>query len=250
MIVLLKKNSMMPILKPYKLIWRPNKKNSFTMASDPIYSSDRYLFLNAYYLLENDLKKIFEYVYPSSNNKDTYSHRIYELLLRASTEFESNSKSILKANGYSMSGHLNITDYYKLNASSKLSDYEIKINIWDTTPLIIKPFDEWNTSHTLTWYKEYNLVKHDRHENFQKANFLNLINAVGATFIILYSQFDFQAINQNNSSSSLNYDNDRFASINNNLFSIKAPQWLDSEYYDFTWDTIKSTSNPFDNFTF
>ena len=47
-----------------------------------------------------DLNEIFDFVEPSNDNTSVYSHRIYELLLRAATEFESNCKGILKANGY------------------------------------------------------------------------------------------------------------------------------------------------------
>jgi hypothetical protein len=243
----------MSILKPYKLIWRPNKNGSaFKICSDPVYSSDRFFFLNSYYLLEKDLKEIFEFVYPTLNNKDTYSHRIYELFLRACTEFESNSKNILNSNGYISPNTLRIFDYFKINKSSKLSEYEIKINIWDGPPTIIKPFSSWTDTKfaPLNWYQDYNLAKHDRHNNFQKANFMNLINSVGAVLIILYSQYSFLALNQYNNVSMYDQNDDGFSSTDQNLFSVKSPTWSDSDMYDFNWESIKASANPFDNFAF
>ena len=49
---------------------------------------------------ELDFKKVFEYIEPSDINLEVYSHRLYELLLRAATECETNFTSILKDNDY------------------------------------------------------------------------------------------------------------------------------------------------------
>lgn len=59
------------------------------------------------------IKKHETYIEPSDDNKDTYSHRIYELYLRTCTEFEANAKFILKSNGYNNAKR--ILDYWKLN---------------------------------------------------------------------------------------------------------------------------------------
>ena len=48
-----------------------------------------------------DLNALYDYIEPSDDNLGVFSHRIYELLLRAATEFEANCKGILKAKGYS-----------------------------------------------------------------------------------------------------------------------------------------------------
>jgi len=69
----------------------------------------------------------------TDGNQNVYSHRLYEMLLRTCTEFENNCKGILKDNGY-VSQNLNIKDYYKINAASKLNEYEIKLNVWSPCP--------------------------------------------------------------------------------------------------------------------
>ena len=76
------------------------------------YAEDRISFIRAFHILSSDLIKLIDFIEPCDSNKFTYSHRIYELYLRASTEFESNCKAILKANGYIFEGNLNITDYF------------------------------------------------------------------------------------------------------------------------------------------
>ena len=48
--------------------------------------------LGAFRLLLRDYEHLLEYVHPDHANMHVYSHRTYELLLRASTEFESISK--------------------------------------------------------------------------------------------------------------------------------------------------------------
>jgi hypothetical protein len=58
--------------------------------ADPRYANDRLELWRAYMLLEKDLLRLFEYVEPTDNNIQTYSHRTYELFLRAATEFETN----------------------------------------------------------------------------------------------------------------------------------------------------------------
>ena len=50
----------------------------------------------------------------------------------------------------------------------------------------IKPLNNWNKKETanLFWWKGYNKVKHSRTENFEKGNFENLLNALGALYLL------------------------------------------------------------------
>lgn len=116
--------------KPYRRIIRPFTlsedgysvgvlDDSYLMDSD--YVPDRVTLIRAYNTIERDLVRLFEYVEPADANLATYSHRVYELLLRACTEFEANCKGILNANAYAKSGNWNIADYYRINSSSRLS---------------------------------------------------------------------------------------------------------------------------------
>ena len=184
--------------KPYYRITRPNKSGRWvnhienTYILDNRYVDDRFSPIRVFHILASDLLKAFEFIEPCDDNRETYSHRIYELLLRASTEFESNCKAILDANGYTKSGNLNIIDYHKINRASRLSEYELYFNIWKPKPLLLKPFLEWNhpVFNPLSWYQDYNQVKHNRDKKFRLANVNNLMNAIAGLFIIIYSQFN------------------------------------------------------------
>mgnify|MGYP003394033597 CR=1 FL=1 len=133
----------MTIIEPYKRIIRPFfGKSSFEYSNgvnsslgdshilDSRYASDRISLIRAYHILEKDLVSLFDFIEPSDGNSKVFSHRIYELFLRASTEFEANCKGILNSNNYQSKNDFNICDYYKLNSWCKLSEYEIKLSIW------------------------------------------------------------------------------------------------------------------------
>jgi hypothetical protein len=100
----------MSLAKPYFRIWREGENTVFDdemwcpYISDPRYCQERTSLCRAYKMLERDLEHLFEYIEPCDANNSTYSHRTFELMLRASTEFEANCKGILLANGYSSAG--------------------------------------------------------------------------------------------------------------------------------------------------
>ncbi len=202
----------MSIVKPYYRIWRPVKdydwgKANFHFGDDnePKPTLD-YLYDNRFAnqqekksliiatrLIMRDLNEIFDFVEPSNDNTSVYSHRIYELLLRAATEFESNCKGILKANGYTGPREEKdwcVKDYFKISGAARLSEYRITFERW-ATDQIYTPFTEWNPSRreTLSWYDAYNKVKHDRFTNFTMANLDNLVKAVAGLLCILHAQY-------------------------------------------------------------
>ena len=231
------------IAKPYYRIFRSNQ-NYDAYISDKRYAPDRYFLCRAYSILEQELIKIFEYVEPIDGNKNVFSHRIYELLLLACTEFESNCKLILRANEYNGNrSNLGIKDYWKIERATKLSQYQIRLNIWSSPTNIMRPFREWVNSHSLSWYQDYNSVKHDRFNNFSKANFWNSIQAVAAVFAILYAQFSYYIFNPYNESDSSTTDTDGFIYGERTLFSIKPfDSWPQDEHYVLSW--------PLDNIEF
>ncbi len=91
-------------------------------------SSDHYI--RAFLLLQDDLKKLFQYIEPSDTNLNTYSFRIHELLLRTCVEVEANFKAILKENGYKKSDKWTRHDYKKIEESHFLSKYKVKYPFW------------------------------------------------------------------------------------------------------------------------
>lgn len=249
----------MSLNKPFKKIIRPfiddnylkSTENTYLLDSD--YSNERTSSIRAFEIIIKDYLDILDYIEPNDNNENAYSHRIYKLFLRTCTEFESNCKSILSANQFSKTDRWNILDYYKINKAAKLSEYELHLNIWNPNIKILQPFIDWNspTPVSLSWYKAYNNVKHDRNNNFPEANLKNLTLAISGLFTILFSQyftFSFDSF-QNNISHTT--DNHGFKYTSKSIFKIKLPTtWPETEKYDFDWNTIKTSHHKFDIFNF
>lgn len=251
----------MKLSQPYKRIIRPfslpdhyvsGYSAQTTYIADDRYAADRYEIIRAYHILEKDVIGLFEYIEPSDANLNTYSYRIYELLLRASTEFELNARKILTSNGYTRPGNWNVTDYFKINAATRLSEYRLFINIWANGKKEITPFTQWSVGHVLGWYQDYNAVKHSRHDEFSKASFDNLLKAVAAVFSIVFAQFHMFVFSQYQPTMEYHLNDDTLElSSANTLFSLILPQtWTEPEMYEFEWGTLKDSAQPFQNYTF
>lgn len=245
----------MSVTTPYKRIFRPMLSGiAEDYVEDSRYAPDMYSFIHSYHLIEQDLKVLFDYVSPNTANNAVFSHRIYELFFRACTELENSATTILRENGYphpTPPKFWNIKDYFKINKAMALDKYEVRIGMWENGPLILRPFDNWNTTtySPLTWYQDYNSVKHDRTLNFRLAKLENLLNASAGILVVLYAQFGQQAFNPYQSVG-VTSTNGRFESVIGSLFEIKPPAWTNAEKYDFDWNVLKAQVNPFQNFTF
>ena len=202
------------ILKPFHRICRPFVNGDYlqniesTYLTDSRYAPDAIDYIRGYHLLEKELIRLFEFVEPADANLKCYSHQLYALFLRASTEFEANAKAVLQANGYLKSGNWNISDYHKLNAATRLSDYSIRIPIWNGTHRTIQPFASWQTGHSLNWYQAYNDVKHSRFAKFDCASLENVVTAVAAVFAVVFSQFHIFTFDPHHPVLMFNIDND------------------------------------------
>src|SRR2546426_354380 len=150
----------MPITKPYYRTIRQFVNGNYVVYPyneyiiHPSYAANPENYIRAFELIQKDLLALFESIEPADQNLPTYSFRIHELLMRACMELEANFKAILKANTCSKpAGKLNITDYFKINKSHYLSDYEVRLPYWTGTTAVWKPFDEWivNASSTRPW---------------------------------------------------------------------------------------------------
>ena len=213
------------------------------------------MLIRAYHIIENELIDLFNYIEPHDRNLKTFSHKTYELLLRASTEFETNCRSILTDNNYRKSPEdMNIIDYNKINISSKLSEYSVIMETWSSGEKTFIPFKDWTVSgKNLGWYQSYNYVKHNRNTKFREASFSNLLNAVAGLFVVLFSQFFVSVFNPYQTDvSGFNFKlNDGSIYGDASLFRINCPKtWTDSDKYDFLWHDIKGKRKPFACFNF
>lgn len=245
---------MPPLNKPYYRIFRPGIQRTFTEnLYDTMYADDRVSLIRSFYLLLDDLITLFEYIEPTDPNLLVFSHRTYELFLRAATEFETNCKRILQAHNYNRADGRNwdINDYKKVNSATKLNEYKVEWLLWRDSPKFIEPFIEWPAQ--LSWYRSYNTVKHDRHHSFAEASLENLLKSVSAVFVLLYSQFGIHVFNRTKGQTFM-YDSDdvlgRYTTDDSFLAIYSPISWSNDEKYDFDWNLLKTQPAPFQTFTF
>ncbi|WP_172746599.1 hypothetical protein [Neorhizobium sp. T25_13] len=218
----------------------------------PKFSSDALHYLRAFEVIQKDVINLFDYIEPDEVNKDTYSFRIHELMLRVCTEIEANFKAILRENKYQKTKRLDISDYRKIEKSHFLSEYQVKAPVWRGDNKIFHPFNDWLKDGKPTWYQAYNSAKHDRHSEFRKANFDNLLNAVAGLLVVLSSQFLDGVFSSTTSlSTSINVPIDKFEDGIGSYFLVKFPESIPAiARYDFNWQTLEGEVDPFQDFDY
>lgn len=247
----------MPTSKPYYRISRPfapgymlgNIYDSYIMDSN--FCDERSNLVFAFQQITHDLIKVFDYIEPTSSNMNVYSHRIFEILLRACTEFEANSKAILRSNGF-IRERYSMTEYHKLEKPCKLSEYKVVVDALGENRILI-PFQEWSGTEyrPLSWYQAYNSVKHNRNTHFSEANLENAIMALAAVQVILFSQFFVCSLDRFRVTGSYNQMSSGFYSSDANPFQVSPPNsWTNDEKYAFNWDELKQSMIPVEKYPF
>jgi len=139
--------------------------------------------------LEQDLSNISRYIEFTSENFKTYSVELVHLLLASSSEVD----VVLKLLSNSLNDgkqHRNINDY-RNTVQSKAPNLITETCYIPKFGLTFTPFEEWNEGDNLAWWKSYNGVKHERNENFPKANLENALKsicALGINCLYYYSK--------------------------------------------------------------
>lgn len=170
-------------------------------------------FWNAYKRLEKEVLSLSEYIHFSDDQLSVYSPRISDLLVRTAIEFESLAKELYYENGGAKPEDRDL--YFDTDCMGLL---ESKWLLSKKTIFINTPYFYFNdpANTTLTplyntfkrrksaskWQRAYHAVKHDRIHNLKKGNVFNLINALGALYIlnIYYRDAKFESVNDNNAS--------------------------------------------------
>lgn len=220
---------------------------------DDGYAVRPYSYTRAFLQLQKEMDELFLYVAPADKNLQTYSYHIHELLIRVCIEIEANFKAIFAENHYSkQEKELKIYDFWKINASHRLSEYKVKMPIWEGNNNIFEPFVGWKSSTNLPWYSAYNHTKHNRDKCFSEANLKNLMDAFCGLFVVLTAQFNgceyltgHEIIVMGGKDSY--YEGDY--GIGNMLQPI-FPKWADDEKYDVNWAEVCEDPDRFRKFDY
>jgi hypothetical protein len=246
----------MPVIKPFRRTYRPFVKGhrgerQTDYILDKRFADDPQHYIRAFKVIEKDMLELFDYVEPADQNEDCYSFRMHELLMRTCIEVEANCKAILNENKYHKKGDLDMNDYKKLNATHKLSEYEVKFTVWRGTSNVRRPFSAWASGNTLAWYQAYNAAKHDRHNEFERANFANVLQTISALVVLLSSQFytkDFGHIDY--LVASFGDEHGFIPATTGGYLLVRYPELPDADRYAFDWEKLKNDPDPFGTLQF
>lgn len=243
---------LMALNKPYYRIYRPalsndpfdNPTRGYDCDALFLPEAERKSMIMAARLIIDDFERLFEFVEPHSSNENVFSHRIYELLLRTCTEVESCCKGILVANGHAANS---MDDYKKIEQATHLSAYTVQYSDWLPSKYTTQPFTNWKTGGSLSWYKAYNDVKHNRWQNFHIASLKNLLDAICGLLCVIHAQIgdSVQCV----------YDSNLYFSSNDEKVSVRSFQinpfhFPDDDRYDFEWNNLETDPNRFQRFQF
>jgi hypothetical protein len=217
----------------------------------PLFAASPEQYTRGFELLQKDVQTLFDYVEPADANLSCYSFRIHELLLRVCVEVESNCKAILLENGYTKTSDFNMNDYRKIEMSHRLSSYKTRFPIWTGSHATRTPFAAWATSSKLDWYQSYNLVKHDRHAEFQNATFASLTEAFCGLHVLLSAQFHINTFTASDWLLGVESSDKQMQTGIGNYMWIQFPiDWQPEQRYDFDWPTLEKTGMPFQHFDY
>ncbi len=254
----------MAITIPFHRVARPHVDGSYTrdgrwaMIRHPAYAQRPHRWVRAFMLIQHDLVHYLESVEPADENLPTYSLRGADLLVRTCIEVEANLNAILRANTYAKTGNLNMADdYFKIETSHFLSQFEVQFPYWDGSQQIRRPFEAWGTGTyaSLPWYGAYNKVKHDRAEKLSKATFLHLTDAWCGLVAVLTAQFLFEDFDPGHDTLALEGNggvlDPEFEPAIGSFLGVKLPGQVPvSERYEFTWSDLQAEENPFAKFDY
>lgn len=177
--------------------------------------------LNQLELLLDDLYDVFKVIAPCKENMVCFGHKIRNILILACTEIDSIMKKILVKNGIKSQRNFYTTnDYIKLNKPLHLNEYGLSLSRFEDLG-DFNPFSNWNIQHPttlLSWYSDYNEVKHNRDTTFHLANLNNAIDSIMGLSIMIISQYG--------------YRNDLWREKAGKVIKVKAePRWNIRELY-------------------
>lgn len=170
-------------------------------------------FWNAYKRLEKEVLALSESIHFSDDQSIVYSSKIGDLLVRTAIEVESLSKVLYFDNGGTKPTDRDL--YFDTDCIKLLEDKWLlsKKTIYVNSPYFYYAEDSNITLHPLykaykrgtsssKWQQAYQAVKHDRINNLKKGNVGNLLQALGALYIlnIYYRDAKFETVTDKDAS--------------------------------------------------
>ena len=148
-----------------------------------ITETKKFIHWNYFLSIENDVENLARYVEFTKENFRTYSIEMVRLLLSASSEVDVVAKLLCKKiNTESKADKIN--QYREIINETLPSIKSMKI-ILPKYGLKLTPWSNWKNDETPIWWIKHIAVKHQRDTNFKEANLKNVLNCVGALYVLL-----------------------------------------------------------------
>jgi len=135
-----------------------------------------------YIALESDIKVLSRYIEFDESNFKVHSIELSRLLLSASSEVDVVMKELCKLVSPDSKAE-NINGYKKIIKDNLplIIDSDVVCPLYALT---LSPWSNWKKEGNPEWWKSYNKVKHERSNNYKRANLKNVLNSVAALFVI------------------------------------------------------------------
>ncbi|MBP6281805.1 MAG: hypothetical protein KA384_07145 [Leptotrichiaceae bacterium] len=138
-------------------------------------------FWEYYCILENEFIDLRRYVELSQENFSTYSQEINKQLLSIGVEFE----NVCRHLSGKFDKKYNVCDFttWASEIDGGIAHVEIKLKSCKEL-IILKPFGSWIDGKyaNSSWWKAYNLLKHNKIKNYKEGNLKNLTDALAALY--------------------------------------------------------------------
>jgi hypothetical protein len=148
---------------------------------------------NYFLALETDTNQLAQYIEFNRANFNTYSIRLAQLLLAASSEVDVVIKQICTlVEGRADAS--NIDDYQRI-IRHHLPQFIAEEVLVERFGLTLRPWSDWATNSNPGWWRSYNNVKHERNLYFEEANLKNALNSVGGLLVAVFYYYKLRFAN-------------------------------------------------------
>ena len=164
--------------------------------------TDKNIYWNYFISIEDDLYKLSRFIEFDQRNENVFSIELVRLLISSSSEFEVVAKELCNIKDPSIRIS-NINDI-RMNLSvfyPDIADLEIIIPRYG---LKYQPLINWKTNKHCDWWSSYNAIKHQRNSKYENANLKNVINSIGALYIL--NLYYYNALQEKNKNKKINME--------------------------------------------
>lgn len=144
--------------------------------------------------IDQDVMTTSRYIHFDSQNYNTFSTELMNILIRSCTGIEDILKSLLTDIDEKKRRN-NIKDYFQITKEEHFDKLNLETIIFTNTDIEFKPFGKWEKETPPQWWTKYNKIKHNKEEYLSYGNFKNALNAFGGLFLLTlyyYKYFEFK----------------------------------------------------------